>query len=135
MHRSRSLSVILLGVVITALILTGCSKDDSASSNGGTHELVGSWRLTSANSGGVELSTQDLADYGFSITFTFNSDNTATGNVMGTSGSGTWSTSGSQLTLSLANTLNGTYSVSGNTFTFSFTDENGTSQIWRFTKQ
>jgi len=133
MQKSRSLIVILLSAVLMALIFTSCGKDDSSSSNGGTHELVGAWNLTSYTVNG-----QNMAFTG-SSTMTFRSDNTFTGTATEDSvtetSHGTWSTSGSSLTIIVEGvTTTISYSVSGNKCTLTMT-EDGVTAIMEYTKQ
>jgi len=133
MQKSRSFIVILLSTALMALIFTSCGKDDGSSSNGGTHELVGSWNLTSASVNGQNQSING------SSTITFGSDNTFTGTStedgVTDTGHGTWSTSGSSLTIIVEGvTTTVSYSVSGNKCTLTMT-EDGVTSIMEYTKQ
>jgi len=134
MYRSRSLIVILLGIALISLIFAGCGKDEGSSSNGeGTHELVGTWKIT-----GTTVNGQNRPINGTSI-MTFRSDNTLTATITVNgetdTGHGTWSTSGSSLTLIVeGETTTATYSVSGNICTITMTQD-GVTAIVEYTKQ
>jgi hypothetical protein len=130
---------------ITALFLTGCSEDSDSGTGSGSDagSVIGSW--TSPDEEGMQM------------IFTFDNDNKldvsvfitemedySTGEMltgddldtylddMGTKNpsvmSGTWSTNGSTMTVTIAGETNsGTYSVSGSTLsmTTSYEDEDG----------
>ena len=118
-----------LALCLLALVMmTGCSDDD----NGVGHDsnLVGIWDITHTTIDGEEI------EFPFAVYVTFNADGTGSWNIAAESEAQTWSTSGSNLTMSLASegSMTGTYSISGSTMIFTFTD-NGNTVVYTFSKR
>lgn len=93
---------ILMILLISLLLITGCSKDDSPTSSSGD-ELVGTWVLTKiflTSLGNTELNPSSV---GFSGTIIMKSDKTFTATFSDSDGpstdSGTWSVSNGKLTM------------------------------------
>ena len=142
MKKPKAVLTAVLYVLFLALLIPGCSKDStSTDDNGDTHELVGTWRLSTLTVEGV---TATAAQAGMSWTLTFRSNDTFTisltmeGNT--DTGSGDWSVSGRTVTIDDGDeTWSFTYTMSGNTFSTLIEDfefEDGEADVtFLFTKQ
>ena len=129
----------LAGILVLGLFVAGCGdSDEDSSSSGDSTSVVGTWtwaRLTATGpgvpGGSMVIDPGLVASYGYgtvSASITFNDDNTF--NVNGSldgqpmSSSGTWSTFGNQLTITISDPAISravTYAVSGNTLSITIT--------------
>lgn len=114
-------------IFISLLLCTGCNKDSNPADNNPSNNLVGTWDLTSMTTGGQPTTLADMglqslvltirADASYTVVLTHLAGNADTQN-------GTYTTSGSQITLTDSTGLvtSGTYALSGNTVTFTLTN-------------
>lgn len=122
MKNSRAILTLILCILVAVVFLPGCKKDSTSSDE--DHELVGTWRCTSISAEGQTLTPSQI---GLTWTVTFRNDDTFSMTfIIGgetESGSGTWSVSGSRVTIDDGeDPFSFNYSMSENKFTFLYPD-------------
>ena len=143
--------IILAIAVILLLVSNACSSEDKNPTEPNTNsELVGQWKISKMisiiSSDSVSYSQTELDSLGLIWQLNFNSDNTAEQitNLSGptTTQTGTWSTNGDILSLSLkapttdeVHTLDYKYVIENNILKLSWSLPSGTEFIAEFTKQ
>lgn len=126
-HPVRSIAT-LSGVLLLLGLATACSSSSDSSTNPQVDPLIGTWHVTSYSAVGVG----DVIQQGMTVTATFSANNSyslaITGDKVGActlpatscTQSGTWSTSGNTISLTVDPTdvTTFTYSISGTTMTW-----------------
>ncbi len=136
MNRNK-LMIMLAPVLAAAMLLPAGCEDDEESTTTTTptatvSPLAATWSLSGASLSGTPLSTAQIAQLfgatGGTVSVTMNNDNTLTTTSMITSGgpattetaTGTWSSAGDQLTITIeGESVTVTYNISGNDLTLS----------------